>query len=142
MEKFKFLEHTADVFIEAYGGTLEKVFENCALGLSKLMIENIEDAEGSVKRVIEVEGEDLKALLFEFLTQFLILHDSENLIFPDIKVNEIKKNGKYFLSAEAKGEEFDVNKHQGNVHVKAITYHEMEIETEEEISRVKVLVDI
>ena len=142
MEKYRFLEHTADVFIEAEGKDLAEAFENVASGLMKLMIENIEEAKGSVTKHISVEGEDLQALLFEFLTQFLVLHDSENLIFTDINVEKLEKNDKWHLEAKLKGEDFDAEKHQGNVHVKAITYHEMSVVEETDGAKIKVLVDI
>ncbi len=36
MEKFKFLEHTADIKFQVFGKTLEEVFENTALAISKI----------------------------------------------------------------------------------------------------------
>ena len=46
MEKFRFLEHTADVFIEAYGKDLKEAFENVAIGLMNLMVENLDKVRG------------------------------------------------------------------------------------------------
>lgn len=142
MEKFKFLEHTADTFIESYGKNLEEAFENSAKGLMKLMIENIEETGSEISKKIEVQGNDLQELLFEFLTQFLIYHDAENLVFSKVNVKKINKNDKYSLVAEISGEEFDPEKHEGGVAVKAITYHEMQIDKKPEKVTVKVLVDI
>lgn len=137
---FKFLPHTSDVYITATAKTLEEAFADCALGLEQTMVE-IKDIKPEIEKRFEIESEDEKSLLFDFLNQFLIIHDVENLIFSEVKVESIKKNEKFKLKALAKGEVFDENKHRQNTLVKAITYHEMEIKKNEEYF-VKVLVDI
>jgi len=136
--KFKFLEHTADQYIEAYGKTLEEAFENCALGLEETMTDTSK-VKPKIEKKIEIEAEDDKALLFDFLTQFLIFHDAENMLFSEIKVHKIEE-GK--LKATAKGEEYDPKRHESKTHVKAITYHEMDIKKEKDKYIVRVLVDI
>ncbi len=121
--KFKFVEHTADVGVEAYGESLEETFSNAALGFFEIMTDTskIEEKE---TREIEAKGEDLKSLLYDFLEQFLILHDSENLIFTRV---EIKINGNE-LVGKVWGDVFDSTKHEDRTQVKAITYHDMSIE--------------
>src|SRR3990167_5746374 len=37
--KYKFLPHTADIIFEAYGKTLESLFENSALALEEIMVD-------------------------------------------------------------------------------------------------------
>ncbi|RZD31065.1 archease, partial [Candidatus Parvarchaeota archaeon] len=37
MKKYEFFEHTADVKFKSYGGSLNEVFENCALAVSKII---------------------------------------------------------------------------------------------------------
>ena len=37
--KFEFLEHTADVYIAAYGKNLAEAFENAAFAMSNVMTE-------------------------------------------------------------------------------------------------------
>ena len=36
--KYKFFPHTADTLFEAYGRTLEEVFENSALAVESIMV--------------------------------------------------------------------------------------------------------
>jgi len=137
---FKFLPHVADVYIQASGKTLEQAFADCALGLEQTMVE-IKDIKPEIEKKFEIESEDEKSLLFDFLSQFLVFHDVENLIFSEVKVESIKKNEKFKLKAVAKGEVFDSKKHRQNTLVKAITYHEMEIKKDKEFI-IKVLIDI
>ncbi len=122
--KFKFIEHTADVGIEAYGETLEEMFSNAALGLFELMADT-KEVEEKEKFKIKAKGEDLQSLLYDFLEKFLILHDTNNIVFSRAVVRKIENNE---LEAEAWGEKFDSEKHEEGTHVKAITYHRMKIE--------------
>ena len=46
------------------------------------------------------------------------------------------------IIATVKGEKYDPEKHTKTTHVKAITYHEMEVHEEENNYWIKVLVDI
>ncbi len=142
MKQFEFLEHTADTYIVGYGETLEQAFENTAIGLGFLIVTS-DNVEPQIEKEIKVKAEDKKALLFDFLSEFLIFQDAESLIFHKVKVEKIEeKNGKWYLFAKAWGEKFNPEKHEEGTHVKAITYHYMEIKREKDKYVVKVLVDI
>jgi SHS2 domain-containing protein len=139
---FEFLEHTADMYIVGYGETLAEAFANTAVGLG-FMIVSSDNVKPEIKKSIKVEAEDNQALLFEFLSKFLYFQDAESLIFHKVKVEKIEeKNGRWNLIATAFGEKFDENKHELGTHVKAITYHYIEIGKEKGKYKVKVLVDI
>lgn len=143
MEKrFKFLEHSADIYIESYGKTLEEAFQNSAIGLGFVIVES-DNVKPEIKKQIKVSAEDKQALLFEFLSKFLYFQDAESVIFHDVTVDKIEqKRDMWALTATAKGEEFNPKKHSEGTHVKAITYHFMEIEETKGKYRIKILVDI
>lgn len=119
--KFKFIEHTADVGVESYGNNLKETFENAALGMFEIMTDT-KKVEEKTRKIIVAKGEDRKSLLYDFLEQFLIIHDAENLIFTRVVINKIGDNQ---IEAEVFGEEFDSKKHEDRTQVKAITYHDM-----------------
>ena len=142
MEKFKFLEHIADVFIEAYGKDVVEAFQNVAIGLGHLYVES-ENVESKEEKKIEVEAEDEKALLFDFLNNIITFHDADNLIFHEVKVESlIERDGTFYLIATIKGEQYDPEKHEQGTVAKAPTYHEMKIQKEQEKYTIKVLIDI
>ena len=120
--KYKFIEHTADVGIEAWGDSLSEAFENAALGIFEIMTDTSK-VEQTEKREFEVESEDKQSLLYVFLENFLVVRDSQGLMFSRFRVS-IEGNK---LKAEAWGEEFDSEKHESKSEVKAITYHRMEV---------------
>ncbi len=139
---FKFLEHTADVFIEAYGENMEEVYENAALALFEVMTDTSK-IDQTLSEVVEVRATDNFELLYNWLEQFLVKFEVENKIYSKFEVEAIKKiNSKFFLRAKIFGESFDNEKHPSKVEVKAITYHDMDIEENNGLFKAKVLLDI
>ena len=74
------------------------------------------------------------------MNELLIFVDSENLAFSEfeVKVDEEKLK----LEAICKGEEIKREKHETRTHVKACTYHQMEIKKKNKIWKAKVILDI
>jgi len=142
MKNFKFFEHTADVEFEAYGKNLEETFENAALA----MFETITDTKKIRKKIKEefsIKSENLESLLYDFLEELIILHETKNIVFSRFKVKFIKKeNAKFSLEGYALGEEFDRKKHESKAMVKAVTYHQMRIGKKDDNYFVHVVLDI
>ncbi|MHA2061272.1 MAG: archease [Candidatus Sifarchaeia archaeon] len=129
---FRFLEHTADVKVEVIGSTYEEAFEVAGQVMTELSTD-ISEVDAKEKRSIDVSGEDLYALLYEWLEALIVLFGAEGLIFSRFNVFKIEqKNNGWHLVGEVWGETFDLDKHQQGTEIKAITYSEMEIQEEEE----------
>lgn len=123
MEKYIYLEHTADAKFRAFGGSLEKAFENATLAMLNLMCDT-KKVRGKTSKKINVKGKDKEALLYNFLEEILFLLDSKNFLtckIKSIKIKEIKKS--YKLEAELLGDKASKYKFFGEV--KAITYNSM-----------------
>ena len=56
-QRFKFLEHTADAYIAAYGNTMEEAFENAALATIEVMTDTGK-VKPEVEERVEIEAED------------------------------------------------------------------------------------
>ena len=136
MKKYEFLPHTADVKFRAYGKTMEEAFSNAALALTKV-ITDPSKVEAMVEKKIEVSSEDEKALLYDFLEQFIILLDSESFLLNSI--NEIKIEGNN-LKAVVVGDTV-LEKYETETHIKAVTYQEMEIKKEKSKYMLQVVLD-
>jgi SHS2 domain-containing protein len=125
MEKYKFIDiTTADVAFEAYGKDLNELFANAALAMFEVMV-NTKQVEPKIERKVKAEGNDLQSLMFNWLNSLLVFVDSENLAFSEFEVKVNEKNFK--LEGICKGEEMNREKHETRTHVKACTYHQMEI---------------
>ncbi len=156
---YKYFETMADVGVTAQGTSLEEAFRESAKALFNLMVD-IDTIGNSVKKEIEISSEDIYSLFYDFLTELLVLRDTENLIFSDFDINiynvqnsqdvnkdkgcnnkgsnyknkHVENDVKYVLKCIAYGEKFDRKKHEPKEEVKAITYHKMEIKHEHENS--------
>lgn len=142
MVKFKFLEHRADVYVVAYGSTLEEAFENAALATFEVMTKTL-NVSSTVEEAVEVEGYDEKSLLYNWIETLLVRFELTERLYSQFKVESIKKMGEMFnLKAKISGERFNQEKHLQKVGVKAVTYHRMEILREEDEVVVKFILDI
>ncbi len=140
--KFKFLEHRADVYIAAYGKTLEGAFENAALATFETMTET-RKVKPKLEETVEVEGFDEKALLYNWLETLLVKFDITEMLYSKFKIEPIKRTEKGFrLKAKIQGERFNPKKHPQKVGVKAVTYHRMEITKKPNEITVKLILDI
>ena len=69
---YEFLNHPADVWVHAWGKTLEEAIENCVYGLMETMFEgNI--IENKITKDIIIEEETKGSLLVAFLSEFLYI---------------------------------------------------------------------
>lgn len=124
---FRFLDHTADVYVEAYGSNLREAFENAAKAMFEVMTD-ISKIRPIIKRHVIVEGEDLQALLYSWLEELLFIFDFDLIAFSRFKVLEIRRGDEgYSLRADVWGERFNPEVHTRKTEVKAVTYSLMEI---------------
>src|SRR5579875_2837195 len=138
MSCFRILEHTADIGFEAFGSTPAEVFENSARALAELIADpkTVRPVEGIS---IEVQGDGLPDLLVNWLSEILFRHDAEQRLFCDFIVESLDDRA---VSGIAWGEKFDPARHQTNLMVKAITYHQLSLQKTAGGWRARVYVDI
>ena len=135
MEKFKFIEHTADIKFQAFGKDIEEVFKNSALALAGAMCS--EKVENKIKKIVKVEGKDYENLLYNFLEEFLFLMDSEGFFLSKVDKIKVSENE---IEAEVSGD--DVKNYELETDVKAITYNEMFVKKEGEEFIAQVVLDV
>jgi len=141
-KRFRFLEHTADVYVEAYGTSLEEAFENAALATLDVMTEH-EKVEPKIEDVLEVEAPDEYALLYSWLEELLVKFELTGKLYSRFKISSIEKTlGGLKLKAKAWGELYDPEKHPSKVGIKSITYHQMEIVKKPKSVTVRFILDV
>jgi len=139
---FEFLEHTADIYIAAYGHDMAEAFENAAIAMFETMTD-VDTVKPLIEETVEVQGEDKQALLYSWLEELLIRCDINGRLYSKFNVKEIKETSDgYRLKAKIYGEQFDPAKHKQKVGVKAVTYHRMEIEENPKGVTLKFILDI
>lgn len=143
---FEFLDHPADVWVHAWGPTLETAMAECVRGLMQTMIEvETTPIMEAAETIIEVKGELTKgSLLIAFLSEFLYLFDVEGKIFNRVVINPLQTlpNGNLYLTATGYGDIFDASRYTVDVEVKAITYSYLEINETPTQTEIKIVYDI
>jgi len=137
---FKFFAHPADAKFQAYGGNLEEAFQNAAYALVSLMWDR-DRVRPEMSYPVALEARDLKQLLVSFLEEVLYLLDSRGFLLHSVDELTIVKEGHRFLLRSRFGGDRCAEGLETFGEVKAITYHEMVIETDGR-AMVQVVVDV
>jgi len=142
MKRYEFLEHVSDAYVAAYGKTLEEAFQNAAEAMFETMIETSKVAL-TLEEVVKVEGHDREELLYNWLEALLLKFEIEAKVYRKFEIENIKeRDGGFTLKAIIRGEPYDAEKHRPKVEVKAVTYHQMEINEQKRGYEVKFILDL
>lgn len=137
---FRFLEHTSDAYVEAYGPTLGDAFAEAARGMFEVMVDTSR-VEPRIEEEVELEADSLEVLLVSWLEELLYKFDAEGKVYSEFDV-EVAEGEVYRLKARVRGEEYSPEKHMPKTDIKAVTYGMMEISKGEEGWKLRVLFDI
>jgi SHS2 domain-containing protein len=124
--------------IEASGSTVGEAFERAALGLVAVIAEP-ETIEPVDERTVELDAQDAENLLVRWLSEILYLYDGEDYLVKEAKIDSISPTK---LRARLLGEKYQPKKHTLKLDVKAVTYHQLLIETKNGGTTVRVFLDI
>jgi SHS2 domain-containing protein len=135
VKRFEELDHTADCSIRAYGSTPNELFANAAAGMFSL-VTDLDTVKPVGEYEVRVRSKDAKALLFDFLSELLFLHETQKLLLSefDVHVENLA------VDARVRGEPIDRQRHPLHLNLKAVTYHEMIVDLEGGV--VQVIFDI
>jgi SHS2 domain-containing protein len=146
MAPFEILEHTADVGVRASGRTLEETFEQAARGMCDIAGiwreeegRRGEEEEGEGEEVeISLAADDLGALLVDWLSEILYLHDSRRSAVAGVHAERIEPpEARGSVRLRPLGDEA-----AEGVQVKAVTYHRLSVERTEHGWAADVYLDI
>ena len=138
IKRFEVLDHTADIGLIVYGEDLKTLFENAGEAFFHL-ITDLKKVRRRTERRIEIGKEDLERLMVDWLSELLYLHDVEDLLFKEFKIESVGEDG---LKAVIKGEVFQEGVHVIKTGVKAVTYHRIEVRKENGRWRAQIILDL
>ncbi|MBU0648116.1 archease [Patescibacteria group bacterium] len=122
---FEILKHTADVRVKATGKDLGDLLVNALEGMNEILDPKIRTGVIGKKSKVEIESVDRDALVVDFLSEILLLSQTDKVVWTDVVFKEIEEKN---LVAEMAGSEV---KEFGD-DIKAVTYHGAKIATNEE----------
>ena len=111
----------ADIAFVARGGTLPALFEASARALTEVMVDR-KTLVGKTEKTIELTSPSPDRLLYDFLSELIVIKDVDSLLFKEFDVS-IKEGRNLKLTCAMKGEEIDRERHGLRNDVKAVTMH-------------------
>jgi len=137
-QKFKPLEHTADIGISVRGKTLEELFENASYGMFSILVENLNEVLPLKKLNVSIQGIDKESLLINYLNELLYIYSTKKIVFSKFKI-KINKNK---LKSIIFGEKFNSKKHIIYNEIKAATYHNLKIKQYNNMFSTQIIFDV
>jgi SHS2 domain-containing protein len=131
-------EHTADLGLRVRAADLDTLFAEAGEALFATLVENPQAVEPRQEVAINLSGDDLEYLFFDWLNRLLSLFETEHLLLCKFRVS-VGSDG---LTGTAWGEALDRARHELGHEVKAITYHALKVERVEGGWLAEVIVDI
>jgi SHS2 domain-containing protein len=117
----------ADVAFEAWADTLEGLFAAAADATMNVMVGDLATIAEHESRAVQAEDTEVDMLLFQLLQELIFFKDAEKLLLR-VKHIEIRQiDGRFRLTAEARGEPLDPTRHDLVVDVKAVTLHRFNV---------------
>lgn len=129
----------ADVAFEAESSTVDGLFETCALAITDVMVDP-KTLRTTTERRIALESENLDRLLYDFMTELIVIKDVDSLLFGKFEIRVSPKRTS--LTAVARGEAIDREHHRLRNDVKAVTMHLFGVKRQGRTWKTTVVLDI
>ncbi len=135
---YEVLDISGDVGLKVHGETLEELFINGAVGLYSL-ITDLSRVKPEKSININVYSESLDGLFVSWLNEIIFQFDTYGFIGREIEIESLNENR---IEAKLKGEDFDPDRHEKGLLLKAATYHNLKIEKRNGVWTAEVIFDI
>ncbi len=120
IDTYEIVDHTADWALHLIGGDLSRLLIIAAQGMSSLLVNDIATIPKDEIRQFEINAYDRESLLVEWLTELAYWAEIEQLVFCHFELSNVTNT---HLDAVAYGSRvIELQKH-----IKAVTYHNLEI---------------
>jgi SHS2 domain-containing protein len=117
---FKEIEHTADRALMIYGSDLQELLINAAGGMNSLLVQEYNDFSLQEEKSVELDAIDSESLLVEWLSELAFWAETELLVFHKFDLHSVSPT---HIKATVRGNRVA----QLENHIKAVTYHNLEI---------------
>ena len=135
---FEFLDHTSDIGVLARGATKEKALIAVSKGLVSILVDPA-PFRPLEERFFKATGIDEAAQIVNWLNEILFFFDTGGLIFAEFAIESWTTNE---ITGRARGDRFDVERHEFRTAVKAATYHQFESHQTPDGWEIRVFVDV
>lgn len=132
---YEIVEHTADWSIRARGRDLAHLLISAAYGMSSLLVTDLEAIGLDVERRVVAEGFDRESILVEWLGELAYLAEREALVFRHYELERATPREVRAIVRGGKAPEL-------HKHIKAVTYHNLEVKETPEGLQATIVFDV
>jgi SHS2 domain-containing protein len=138
MKQFETIDISGDAGIRAFGSDLKELFTNAGLGMYSLVTDMQDIAEtGHIS--VAARSETLEGLFVAWLNELIFQFDTYGFVGKRISITGLTTTD---VSATLSGEEFDPERHEQGLLIKAATYHRLVLEKRGDHWQAEVIFDI
>jgi SHS2 domain-containing protein len=126
VKRFEFIEHTADVAVRVFGGSLKELFSSAAMAMFAVLVEKKGNFPKQDLQEISVDKreETMEDLLKAWLDELLFCYATRQLVLTRIKTLECSEGE---LAGKVLMDRFDPVHYENKNEIKAVTYHELKV---------------
>ena len=117
---FEEIEHTADNALLVSGCSWEELLINAAHGMNSLMVRDVSAIGTQTQKQASLEAPDAEGLLVEWLSELAYWAETELLVFDEFDIESVSP---MHLTTKIRGARVAYLEK----HIKAVTYHNLEI---------------
>ncbi len=137
-EGYGTFDHTGDLGLEVWAESPERLYALAAVGLMAQIAEAGDDSV-EVRADLELEGDEPSDLLIHWLNTVLLKSALEHALWNRVSVRSL---GPRALSATLEGSRLDPGRHVLLREVKAVSFHDLNLELEPGRCRCRLILDI
>jgi SHS2 domain-containing protein len=139
---FAVIDHTADVGLKFWGNSFSDVLINAARGMFSLIVDR-RTIKPKEQKCFKIKGKDYEEVAINWLRELNFVHQNNLFLFKEFDIENVSKNKKRIgVSAIAKGESIDLNRHFIKIDIKLVTYHKFYVKKINDIWEGNVIFDI
>jgi SHS2 domain-containing protein len=125
-ERFEFFDHTADIGVHVYGNSLAELFKNSAHATFEA-VGRLYKTDSNLQKSVELEAESAEDLLHDWLADLLYEIEANHVLYDNFEIHELTPHR---LKATLRGGAIDFTRSQTNEEIKAVTYHQLHVESQ------------
>ena len=123
--KYETIDHTADLGIRVFGADAKDLFANAAFALFDL-ITDIDALKGLNEYKVHITGDDWPDTMVNWLRELLYLWTCKEML---VKATDILYLTEHEVTARVNFDLFDPDLHKIKNEIKAVTYHQLQVES-------------
>ncbi len=137
-KKYNLIDHTADFRIHVFGSDPKELFANAAWAMFDIITE-IDQLKGLDSCNIEVSGNDWPDLMVNWLREVLYLWNGRELLVKSFHIISLSENN---LSVRVNFDPFNSDRHIIKTEIKAVTYHQIQVNSSPSGWEAKIIFDV